>query len=129
MPMVIENNVDSTNGQIKYSAGIGGANYTGRGVVATISFKVLDIGETKTSFVFTQGATTNTSAVAAASGPTNLLSTVNEGNYTLNEAGVTGGGNEEMPATGVLENTIMIIVGGILFLGASAFLAFKSAVK
>ncbi len=126
LSQVLTNSVNATNGQIRYDAGNLGSPYTGRGVIATISFKATSIGEAEASFVFNQNATTNTSAVAAAKTPTNnLLTTINDGSYSISAGGTTT--DEPLLETGALENTIAVILAGILFMGAGIFFARKAS--
>jgi hypothetical protein len=123
LTQVLTNTVDTSAGQIRYDAGNLGASYTGRGVIATIHFKAIDVGIAQASFVFTSGQTTNTSAVAAASGPTSLLTRVNDGNFTISEVGTT---SEPLPATGVVEDTLMVLGVGGAFLMFGLFFAKKA---
>ncbi len=116
------NTVDSTIGQIRYDSGTLGTPYTGRGTLATISFKAIAVGDATVSFVYNPSATTGTSLVAASSGPTSLLSTVNNGVYTVTSGVVT----TTLPPTGAVENTLMILIGGATFLGLGIFFAKKT---
>lgn len=118
------NTVDSSTGTIRYDSGTLGTAYTGRGTLATISFRALAAGTAQVNFTFNPGATTGTSLVAAASGPTNLLTTVNNGTYTTTSGGTT----TTLLATGAMENTIAVLVAGSIFLGVGFFLARKSII-
>ena len=115
----LTNTVNASTGTIQYDSGSLGTTYTGRGTMATITFKAAAAGAAAVNFVYTPGATTNTSIVALASGPTNDLGTVNNGNYTV----TSSGGGTTLPPTGVWEDTLVILGGGIVFLAAGAFLA------
>lgn len=123
LTQVLTNSVDTSIGQIRYDAGNLGASYTGRGVIATIHFKALSEGTAQVSFVFDPNKTTDTSAVAAASGPTSLLSTVNDGTYSIGES--TG---EPLPETGAIEDTLMLLGFGGVFL-ATGFLFARRAFR
>lgn len=120
----LTNTVDTSIGQIRYDAGILGANYTGRGVIATITFEAISEGTTQVSFGFDPSKTTGTSAVAAATGPDNLLTKVDAATFTIDPEGTTT--TTPLPATGALEDTLMLIAGGGIFFGAGAFLARKA---
>lgn len=115
----LTNTVDASAGKIRYDAGNLGASYTGRGVIATIHFKAIAEGSAQASFSFSPSQTTNTSAVAAASGPTNLLTTVNDGSYSIS----TGGTSEPLPVTGAFEDTLMLLggAGGFFLIGLVLF--------
>lgn len=118
------NTVDATTGQIRYDSGTLGTAYTGRGTLATISFRALAAGTAVVSFTFNPSATTGTSLVAAASGPTNLLTTVNNGTYTITSGTTT----TYLPPTGAVESTLLLLAGGTLFLTIGLFLAKKALV-
>lgn len=124
---VLTNTVNTSTGQIRYDSGILGSSYAGRATIATITFKAISTGVAAANFVFVQNATTNTSAVVG-TGPVNLLDNINNGTYTINEGGSggTGGDTEELPVTGVFENTIMMIFGGLTFLVTGLLLARKA---
>lgn len=124
MGQCIGNAVDTAVGEIRYDAGNLGASYTGRGVLATVRFKALSEGTAQASFVFDPNKTTDTSAVSAASGPTNLLTTVNDGTYTILAAGATP--TTPLPATGVVEDTLMLLAGGFVLTGIALVLARKA---
>lgn len=120
---VLANTVDNSAGTIRFDAGgLGGAGYTGHGTMATIHFKALAAGTAQVSFTFDPNSTTDTSQVAAASGPTNLLTTVNNGTYTINTSGSTTTPTT-LPSTGALEDTIMLLVGGLGLFAVGFFLA------
>lgn len=114
------NTVDTATGQIRYDSGTLGTAYTGQGTLATITFRAVAVGTAPVNFVFNPSATTGTSLVAASTGPTNLLTTVNNGTYTISGTGTT---TTYLPPTGVVENTIAILGGGVVFLGIGVFLA------
>lgn len=111
----LTNKVDTTLGQIQYDSGSLGATYTGHGTMATIQFKTIAAGTAAVSFVFDANATADTSLVAAASGPTNLLTTVSSGTYTVTSGAVVP--QQNLPPTGAVENTLLAIAGGVIFLG------------
>lgn len=123
LPVAGSNSVDAAAGTIRYDAGTAGTTYTGRGVLATITLKAIAQGTGQVNFVFNPSSTTNTSLVAAASGPTNLLTVVNNGVYTIG-SGYTA--PPSLPPTGVVENTLAILGGGVLFLGVGLFMARRS---
>lgn len=116
------NTVDSATGQIRYDSGTLGTAYTGRGTLATISFKALSVGSAQVNFVYNPSSTTGTSLVAASTGPTNLLSTVNNGVYTVT-SGTTK--TTTLLPTGAVENTLAVLGGGLAFVTLGVFLAKK----
>jgi len=118
------NTVDATTnpGQIRYDSGTLGTPYTGRGTLATITFRAIALGTAGVNFIFNPSATTGTSLVAAASGPTNLLTSVQNGTYTV----ASGGTTTVLPATGALENTLIVLGGGLGFLVLGIFLTKKT---
>ncbi|MCL4390192.1 MAG: cohesin domain-containing protein [Patescibacteria group bacterium] len=121
----LTNTVDTSTGTIRYDSGSLGTAYTGgRGTLATITFKAISAGTAQVNFTFNTGTTTGTSIVAAASGPNNLLTSVQNGIYTIT-SGSTG---TSLPATGALEDTLMMLAGGMIFLSAGIFLARKTFV-
>lgn len=120
----LTNSVDATMGKIRYDSGSLGTSYTGRGVMATIHFKAQTAGTAAVTFVFDSNSTIDTSLVAAASGPTNLLTTVQDGNYTIGTASATP--TPVLLPTGVVENTLVALLGGLVFLGLSVIFARKS---
>lgn len=120
--------VDTTAGQIRYDSGSLGTSYTGRGVMATVRFKAVAVGVAPVTFVFDSNSTIDTSLVAAASGPTNLLTTVQDGNYTINMATATGQTPVSLPPTGVVENTLAALGGGIILLAFGLIFGRKAIV-
>ena len=85
------NSVDATTGKIFFSGIItpGGTGYTGTGVLATITFKVLRVASSSTvSFNFTLGAT-NDSNVAEKTSYSDILGSVTNGIYNLVPPDVT----------------------------------------
>lgn len=122
LTQVLTNTVDTSAGKIRYDAGNLGASYTGRGVIATIHFKAISTGTAQASFAFDPNKTTDTSAVAAASGPSNLLTTVNDGSFTISAVGSNAGGGS-LPTTGVFEDTLMLLGGGGTLLVMSLLIA------
>ena len=119
------NKVDPSAGTIQYDSGSLGTSYTGRGTMATITFKALAAGTAQVNFVYNPGSTSNTSIVAAASGPTNLLGVVNNGVYTISSSG----GGTTLPSTGALENTLALLAGGVIFLLAGVLFARRGALS
>jgi hypothetical protein len=84
------NTVDTTNGKISFSGIIqpGGANYSGSGTLATITFKALRVqSASSVNFMFTQNAT-NDSNVTSPTG-SDLLYSVTNGSYNLVPPDVT----------------------------------------
>jgi len=124
LSQVLTNTVDTTAGKIRYDAGNLGSTFTGRGVLATIRLKPVAAGTAQVSFVFDPNSTTDTSAVAAASGPTSLLDTVNDGNYTIDVAGTAS--SESLPQTGIVEESLKLLSGGLLLVLAAVFLVRKA---
>lgn len=117
----LTNTVDTTTGTIRYDSGSLGTTFTGRGVIATIHFRAIATGSAAVNFVFNPAATTNTSIVAKATGPENLLQTVNNGVYTIGSGGAT-----VLPNAGVVENALALLGGGLLSIGLSIFFAKRS---
>ncbi len=130
---VLTNTINTSTGQIRYDAGNLGSPYTGRSVIATITFKAIATGVAQVNFVFNSGSTTNTSAVAAASGPVNLLSEgdgdggITDANFTINASGATTDTEDTLTEAGVVEDTILMLLGGFTFLGIGAFLFTKAS--
>ncbi len=120
--------VDTTAGQIRYDSGSLGTSYTGRGVMATIRFKAMAAGVAPVTFVFDSNSTIDTSLVAAASGPTNLLTTVQDGNYTIVAALATAPPVYLLP-TGVVENTLAALGGGILLVAFGLIFSRKAVAE
>jgi LPXTG-motif cell wall-anchored protein len=118
----LTNTVNTTTGQIQYDSGSLGATYTGHGTMATIQFKTIAAGTATVSFVFDANATADTSLVAAASGPTNLLTVANSGTYTITSGG-TVSPQQNLPPTGAVENTLLATAGGVIFLGVGFVLS------
>lgn len=123
LTQTLANSVDATAGQIRFDAGTLGASFTGRGVMGTIHFKAIAEGSAQATFVFNPSATTNTSAVAAASGPNNLLTTVNDGTFTI---GATS--TQPLPKTGAVEDTILMLFGGLSLLGGGIYFGKKAQI-
>lgn len=119
---LLTNTVDASTGTIRVDSGSLGTAYTGIGTMATISFKALAAGSAAVTFTFNPSSTTNTSLVASAASPTNLLTTVNPGTYTITAAGTTTT-TTTPPVTGVVENTLMAFGGGLLFILTSFILS------
>ena len=95
MPQTLANSVDTTNGKIVFSQITNpGSTYTGSGVLATLTFKALVAGNTKLTFDFTPGGTTQSDV---ASQGNNVLTSVVNGQYTINNAGSTVTGNSGTP--------------------------------
>ncbi len=124
LTQVLENRVDPTTGEIRFDAGALGSTYNSRGTLATITFRAAAAGAAQVDFVFDENSTLDTSQVAAASGPTPLLTEVNNGTYTINSSGSTTP-PPTLPATGAFENTIFLLFGGAGFAGIGGFLARK----
>ena len=115
----LTNTINSSTGTIQYDTGNLSNNFTGRGTVATIQFRALAVGSATVNYVFNPNSTVNSSIVAAASSPTNLLTTVNGGVYTIGSGGVTPTPTPTpapLPKAGAVENTLIAIGGGFLFL-------------
>jgi phenylacetate-CoA ligase len=125
----LENSIDPTLGQIRYDAGVLGSTVNTRSTLATIKFKAITAGVAAVNIVFDPNSTTNTSIVAAASGPTNLLTdgNVNNGSYTISATGSgTTRNTGTLPGTGAVEDTLMVLGGGSLLLVLGGFLARKT---
>lgn len=116
------NTVDATTGQIRYDSGTLGTPYTGRGTLATITFRTVAAGSAAVNFVYNPSSTTGTSLVAASTGPTSLLSTVNNGIYTITSGAVT----TTLLPTGAVENTIAMVLGGLVFVIVGIYLGRKA---
>lgn len=126
----LENSIDPVAGVIRYDAGVLGTTVSSRSTLATIKFKAIAVGEAAVTIAFDPNSTTDTSIVAAASGPTNLLTegSVNNGSYTISAAGSSGstGSTGTLPDTGAVEDTLMVLGGGSLLLVLGGFLARKT---
>lgn len=125
----LENSIDPTAGRIRYDAGVLGTTVSSRATLATIKFKAIATGVAAVTIVFDPNSTTDTSIVAAASGPTNLLTegNVNNGSYTITTSGSgSTGSTGTLPNTGVVEDTLMVLGGGSLLLVLGSFLARKT---
>lgn len=113
----LTNTVDTSVGKIRYDSGSLGTSYTGRGVMATIQFKAVAAGTAPVTFVFDSQSSIDTSIVAAASGPTNILTQVQDGNYTIGTGSATPAQpRPQLPPTGVVENTLAVLGGGLALL-------------
>lgn len=88
MPINEYNNVDNTNGVIQFSQTIatGGSNFTGSGILASITFQALATGTSALTFDFTVGST-NQCVVAVLY--SNALTAVTNGSYTVTAASDT----------------------------------------
>lgn len=125
----------STLGKIIFRATTAGAteSFTGAGTFATITFKALAAGVVTVSFDFTQGSTTDSNI--AKSGGTDVLTAASSGTYTVSTSGIGGTGGSPLPTpsalpqAGVVEDTIGLLVGGLLFLGAGLALGLVSLRK
>ena len=117
-------NATTNPGQIRYDSGTLVTPYTGRGTLATITFRAIAVGTAQVNFTFNPSSTTGTSIVAAASGPTNLLTTVNNGTYTITSSGTT----TTLLPTGAVETTLAVLGGGLAFVALGIFLARKAFV-
>ncbi|MBI4099711.1 hypothetical protein HY440_01765 [Candidatus Microgenomates bacterium] len=124
----LTNSVDTTAGQIRYDSGSLGTSYTGRGTMATIRFKAMAAGAAAVKFVFDSNSTIDTSLVAAATGPTNLLTTVQDGNYNVTLATASATPAPVLLPTGVVENTVVALFGGLILLILSVIFARKAIV-
>ncbi|OGD56833.1 hypothetical protein A2V71_00965 [Candidatus Berkelbacteria bacterium RBG_13_40_8] len=85
LPIVPYNIVDTQKGQIAFSAIVGGGNqgFSGSGLLATITFKVLaPSSSSKVYFDSTAGVTTDSNIVERGSAQ-EILGTVINGDYTL----------------------------------------------
>jgi LPXTG-motif cell wall-anchored protein len=99
--------------------------FTGTGTFATITFKALAAGVVTVTFDFSQGAETDSNIYN--SGNVDVLTTASSGTYTVATSGIGGETSSpaplpsSLPQTGVVENTIGLLAGGLLFLGAGVF--------
>jgi hypothetical protein len=90
MANTVANSADTTNGKILFSQITNpGSTYTGNGVLATVTFKALVAGTTNVTFDFTLGGTTNSNV---ASQGNNILTSVVNGAFTINNAGGSNAG-------------------------------------
>jgi peptidoglycan hydrolase-like protein with peptidoglycan-binding domain len=104
MPNTVANTVDTTNGKIVFSQITnGGSTYTGSGVLATVTFKALVAGTANVTFGFTPGVTTDSNV---ASKGNDILSSVINGVFTINNAGTSN------PGTGSSGGTTSSGTGG-----------------
>jgi hypothetical protein len=129
----LENSIDPTSGQIRYEAGVLGETVSSRTTLAKITFTPIAAGTAEVKIVYDPNATVDTSIVAAAENPTNLLAEgkVNNGIYTITSAtasGGTGGGGTvgSLPGTGAVENTIALVGFGIVVFAFGTFLGRKA---
>jgi len=123
------NTVDTVTGKITYDTGTLSPAYTGRGVLASITFKALAAGITRPSFSF------STSQITSTTGE-NILDIVNDGTYTI--GGTTGAVSVSptpvvttttttttkggLPVTGAVENTLAVLaLAGVFFLTSWVF--------
>ncbi|MBI5530202.1 MAG: fibronectin type III domain-containing protein [Candidatus Doudnabacteria bacterium] len=88
MPNNQYNTVDNTNGIIQFSqtSATTGSNYTGSGVLATITFRGAATGSSAVTFDFTLNSTTDTNVASLYS---DVLTAVTNGNYTVTAAADT----------------------------------------
>jgi chitodextrinase len=79
------NNVDNTNGVIQFSQtpAATSANYSGSGVLATVTFQAVAMGTASVTFDFTLNSTTDTNVAGLY---TDLLTGVTNGSYTVTAA-------------------------------------------
>jgi hypothetical protein len=97
MPNTLANSVDTTNGKILFSQITNpGSTYSGSGVLATLNFKALVAGNTKLTFDFTPGGTTQSDV---ASQGNNILTSVVNGQYVINNSATTVTGNSGTPTS------------------------------
>jgi hypothetical protein len=82
------NLVNNSTGIIQFSQtpSTGSANYTGSGVLATITFQAIAVGTSNLTFDFTSGSTTDCNVAGLYS---DLLTGVTNGSYTANAAADT----------------------------------------
>jgi hypothetical protein len=120
----------STSGKVTLEASGATAteSFTGSGTFATLTFKALAAGVVTVSFEFSQSSTTD-SNVTGSSG-NDILTAASSGTYTIATSGI-GGGTEStpvptpsaLPESGVVEDTIILLGGGLLFLGTGLALS------
>ena len=91
------------------------------GTVATITFKATNTGTAAVNFDYTQGSTVDSNVAEAGTGD-DLLNGYSDGSYTISNSSSadTGGGSStpSMPKSGNVENTIILLLGGVVFLYA-----------
>lgn len=122
----LTNTVDATTGTIHMDSGSLGTSYNsngGRGVMATVTFQALAVGSANVNFTFNPNATTNTSLVALEGAPTNILTSVNNGTYTVTATQTQA----PLPQTGTFETTLVVLGGGASLLAAGWYLSRKVA--
>jgi hypothetical protein len=90
MPMTLVNSTNTNLGRITFSQATSGGNnkYKGSGVLATLTFKALAAGTVNVSFNYTSGNTTDTNVAA---GGADVLTSVVNGSYIINNLVLTGG--------------------------------------
>ena len=84
MPDTAINSANTTDGKLLFSQITNpGSTYTGSGVLATVTFKAVTAGTAKLTFDYTSGGTTQT---VVASRGSNILTSVTNGTFTINNA-------------------------------------------
>lgn len=124
----LASSIDQTNGIIKLDYGTLQTAFKGSGTFGSITFKAKNTGTASVNFVFNPSATANSSLVASPDGK-NILTAVNNGNYSL----VSGGGGGATPTptptpsgstgpeTGFTGPTIFSLMGGVALILLAAF--------
>jgi len=87
-PEVLLNDIDADLGVIRFDAYIEFSNpedFSGSGVFATVTFTVLDVGDTTLSFDFAGEGETTDSNVAHADTYQDILTSVSDGSYSFQE--------------------------------------------
>lgn len=85
MPITVMNSVDVSSGKILFSQiTVGGATFTGSGVLAKVKFRVKAVGTTNLTFDFSSGSTSDTNI---SSSGRDVLTSVTNGSYNLTSSG------------------------------------------
>jgi len=88
-------------------------SFNGNGTVGTLVFKPISEGTANIYFDFTSGSTTDTNIAYHG---TDVLGSVSNATYTINQTGVGGvnpSASPSIPVSGTVETTVALIGGGI----------------
>lgn len=128
----VVNSVDSSAGKITIDYGKTAGSFSSSGNFGKMTFKAVAAGLTSVSFLMSASSTSTASAVYA--GGVNVLAAANSGSYTISSSVSSGSAtltptpSTVLPKTGVVEDTIMLVVLGGVFLTAGFFFLAKSRV-
>lgn len=126
------NSVDAVSGKITLDYGKTAGSFSSSGNFGSISFKAVAAGATSVSFVLGASGTSTSSAVYAAGA--NVLAAANSGSYTISSSVSSGSStitptpSKTLPQTGAVENTMVLLAAGILFIFCGLFFFSKSRI-